>query len=136
VLSYSHLPHVLAMRSKVSKRPLSTTPAGARESEEGARLRKKVRWDPKSDDEEMGTATASDDFEGTGEEQSTTSDNEKVRLFLPLRRVGWTSRSRNPVHRSALLLVVKGKSPIHTFELVHELKRNQRFSGRRIFRPY
>ena len=69
------------MRSKASKRSLSTAPANAGESDEDERSKKRVRWDPKSDDE-MGGITASDDFEGTGEERSTTSDNEKVRLFL------------------------------------------------------
>lgn len=69
------------MRSKASKRSLSTAPASAGEPDEGERSKKKVRWDPKSDDE-MGKATASDDFEGTGEECSTISDNEKVRSFL------------------------------------------------------
>ena len=47
-----------------------TAPASAGESDEDGRPKKKVRWDPKSDDEEVKTVTAaSDGFEGTGEER-------------------------------------------------------------------
>ncbi|KAF9783468.1 muts domain V-domain-containing protein [Thelephora terrestris] len=71
------------MRSKALKRTLSTAPASAGESGEDGRSKKKVRWDPKSDDEEVRTVTAaSDDFEGTGEERSATSDNEKICLAI------------------------------------------------------
>lgn len=103
------------MRSKASKRSLSTAPVSAGESDEDGRSKKKVRWDPKSDDEEVRTTvTASDDFEGTSEERSMTSDNEKVRLFFISSCIAtWISRSRNPVHRSALRLVVKGRHCIH-----------------------
>ena len=101
------------MKSKVSKRSLSTAPASAGESDEDRRLRKKVRWDPKSDDEGTGTITASDDFEGSGEEHgSATSDNEKVRS-LPHQ---YTFSSHSPVVRSVLRLAVKGRTP-YTFEL-------------------
>lgn len=68
------------MRSNASKRPLSTEHESAGEPDEDDRSRKKVRWDPKSDDE-MGAVTASDDFWGAGEERSTTPDDEKARPF-------------------------------------------------------
>ncbi|KAF9644907.1 hypothetical protein BDM02DRAFT_3157041 [Thelephora ganbajun] len=68
------------MRSKASERSLSTAPASAGESDEDGRPKKRVRWDPRSD-EEMKTVSASDEFEGAGEESSTAPDNEKVRLF-------------------------------------------------------
>lgn len=69
------------MRSKAPKRPLSSGSTSAGEPDEDDRSKKKVRWDPKSDDE-MGTAVASDDFEMTCEEHSTMSNNEKVHRFL------------------------------------------------------
>ena len=69
------------MRSKASKRSLSIAPASARDSDEDDRSKKKVRWDPKSNDE-MGKVVASDDTEDVGEERSTISDNEKVHPFL------------------------------------------------------
>jgi len=69
------------MRPKASKRHLSTVPASAGESDEDGRSKKRVRWESGSDDEELGTTTASDDFGGTGEEDSTTRDNEKVCHF-------------------------------------------------------
>jgi hypothetical protein len=47
---------------------LSTAPASAGESDEDGTSKKRVRWESRSDDEEIGTVTASDDFEGTGEE--------------------------------------------------------------------
>ena len=83
-----------AMRSKASKRPLSTVPANAGEPDEDARSKKRVRWDPKSDGGDTGTVTASDDFEGTGEEHSTASDNENVRLTLHFSTASCISRSR------------------------------------------
>ena len=80
------------MRSKALKRPPSTAPASTRGSDEGGGSVKRVRWESRSDnDEEMGTITASDDFEGTGEEGSTTPDNEKVRLFSQRCAASWTS---------------------------------------------
>ena len=69
------------MRSKASKRSLSTAPASAEESDDG-RSKKRVRWESRSDNEVIGPATASDDSDGTGEEGDTTLDNEQVRLFL------------------------------------------------------
>lgn len=69
------------MRSKASKRSLSTRHASTGEPDEDERSNKRVRWDPKSDDE-MGTVTASDDSEGTGEGRSAISDDEKVHSFL------------------------------------------------------
>jgi len=69
----------------VPKRSLSTAPASAGESDDGGVSRKRVRWEPRSDNEEIGTVMASGDFDGTGEEGSVTPDNEKVRLFLQRR---------------------------------------------------
>ena len=65
------------MRHGASKRSLSN----ARTSNEDGESKKRVRWESRSDDEEIGTITASDDLEGTGEEGSTAADIEKVRLF-------------------------------------------------------
>lgn len=79
----------------MSKRPLSTTPASARESDGDGTSTKRVRWDPRSDDEEMRTATASDEFGGTGEDGSAASNNEKVRLFPYRHAVSLISRSRD-----------------------------------------
>jgi len=89
-LSFPHLILIHPMRNKASKRPLST----ARGSDEEGGSIKRVRWESRSDDEEIGTMTASDDPEEAGEEGSTTPDIEKVRLFLRCRAVSRTSRSR------------------------------------------
>lgn len=69
------------MRPKASKRPLSTAPASAEEPDDG-RSKKRVRWESRSDNEEIGPATASDDTDGTGKEGGTTLDNEQVCLLL------------------------------------------------------
>ena len=81
------------MKHKASKRSLSATPADAQGSDEDGGSKKRVRWESRSDDEETVTITAS---EGTGREDSTTPDDEKVRLFLELRTALLTSRSRPP----------------------------------------
>ena len=80
--SFPHLILIHAMRSKASKRSLSTAPANTGESDDDGISRKRVRWESRSDNEEIGTVTASDDYDGTGEEGSTAPDNEKVCLFL------------------------------------------------------
>lgn len=87
-LSFSHLILIHAMRSQTSKRSLQIAPASTRGSDEDGGSKKRVRWESRSDDEEMGTITASD-LEGAGEEGSTTPDNEKVRLFLVQRRTAY-----------------------------------------------
>ena len=70
------------MRSKASKRSWSIAPVSEGESGEDDKSKKRVRWESRPDDEEMGTVTASGDIDETGEEGSTTPDNEKVSLFL------------------------------------------------------
>jgi len=70
------------MRSKASKRSWSTAPASEGESDEDDRSKKRVRWESRSNDEEMGTATASGDIDETGEEGRMTPDNEKVSPLL------------------------------------------------------
>lgn len=83
------------MRSKASNRSSSNASASARDLDEDDRPKKRVRWDPKSDDG-MRKVTASDDSEGVDEEHSTVSDNEKVRLVLHHRSVSYTSLPRGP----------------------------------------
>ena len=79
----------------MSERPLSTIPASAGESVGDGTSTKRVRWDPKSDDEEMRKATASDEFGGTGEDGGVTSNNEKVRPFPYCHAVSRISRSQD-----------------------------------------
>ena len=99
---------VLAMRPKASKRSLSTAPASAGNSDEDDRSKKRVRWDPKSD--EMGQITASDDFEGMGEECNAISEDEKVRLFLYRRIVSYSIPGLAP--RFVLRSALKGEGTI------------------------
>lgn len=80
--SFSHLIPIRAMRSKASKRPLSTAPTSAGESDDDGISKKRVRWESRSDNGEMGAVTAPGEFDGTGEEGSTAPDSEKVRLSL------------------------------------------------------
>jgi len=73
------------MRSKAPKRSLSTAPASAGESDDDGISKKRVRWESRSDNEEVGTMSG--DLDGTGEEGSTIPDDEKARLFLQRRTI-------------------------------------------------
>ena len=70
------------MRSKASKRSRSIAPVSEGEWDEDDKSKKRVRWESRPDDEEMGTVTVSGDTDETGEEGSMTLENEKVSLFL------------------------------------------------------
>lgn len=82
----------------------------------------------------MRTVTASDNFEGTGEEGSTTPENEKVCLFLQ-RLPASNLTLLVSVDRFVLRLAVKGEDPIY----VGVDARTDAFQwlfGRRVFRSH
>ena len=123
---FSHLILIHAMRNRASKRPLSSVSASARGSDEEGGSKKRVRWESKSDDEEIGTIMASDNPEGADEEGSTTPDIEKVRLFLQRHAALKSSRSRPPLIDLPCDQLSRVRTP-STSELTRELRY---FSGR------
>ena len=133
-ISFSQLIPIDTMRSRTSKMSLATAPASAGESDEDSRSKKRVRWESRPDDVETRAVTASDDFEGTDEEGSTTPDNEKVCLSLQ-RQPASNLTLLVSVDRFVLRSAVKGEDPIYV-GVDARIDAFQWLFGRRVFRPH